>query len=137
MRDIVLVSVGGAVGAVSRYAVGIWAARFLGKGFPWGTLFVNVFGCLAMGMVLQILAGLESRAAKGLAESIPLQMAFWHRAVAIGFLGGLTTFSSFGADTIRELTGGQAWIAVINVAANLLLSLGGVWLGTAVISAID
>jgi CrcB protein len=136
MRDILYVAIGGALGAVARYATGLGTAALFGKSFPWGTLIVNVAGCFGMGVVLENIADLEahSPAAVGNVRS---EMAFWHKAVAIGFLGGLTTFSSFGGDTLRELQSGRTSLALANVAANVLLSLGAVWLGIAVTAAVD
>src|SRR5580765_4965425 len=104
MRDVMLVAVGGAVGAVARYGTGLAAAKFLGRGFPWGTLIVNVLGCFLMGIVMELLLDLESRVA--IMPAVRTQSSLWRNGVAIGVLGGLTTFSSFGADTIRELQGG-------------------------------
>lgn len=135
MREILYVAIGGALGSLGRYGVGLAAARLLGKGFPWGTLAVNVAGCFAMGVVLEVLADLEARHAVTVSNAAHL--AFWHKAVAIGFLGGLTTFSSFGGDTIRELHGGQPIIALVNVAANVLLSLAAVWLGFSLAQTLD
>jgi CrcB protein len=82
-----------------------------------------------MGIVLSIIAGLESDGTKG------SQAAFWRNAVAIGFLGGLTTFSSFGGDTMRELQSGQSAVAVVNIVANVSLSLAAVWCGMALMKA--
>jgi len=130
MREILYVAIGGALGAVARYGVGLGAARLFGKGFPWGTLAVNVFGCFAMGMVVGILAGLES---PHKVPANPVQIALWRQGVAIGFLGGLTTFSSFGADTLRDFQAGQPLLALTNVAANVVLSLAAVWCGAAVV----
>ncbi len=135
MREILFVAVGGALGALTRYGTGLLAGRTLGTSFPWGTLIVNGAGCFIMGVVLHILADLEIRAA--LAAPIRLQLAFWHKAVAVGFLGALTTFSTFGADTIRELQGGNAQLAVVNVLANVALSLTAVWLGLMMATAFD
>jgi fluoride exporter len=137
VRETLLVALGGALGAVARYGVGLAAARALGKGFPWGTLIVNVAGCFVMGIVLEIIADLESHTPAGFTPSIRGQLEFWHKAVAIGFLGGLTTFSSFGGDTLRELQAGQAGIALANVAANVILSLVAVWCGLAVAATLD
>ncbi len=139
MRDIFLVALGGSAGALARYGVGLAAARLLGKGFPWGTLLVNVLGCFVMGIVMEILLDLEAHTAEAITPAIKLQMALWRQGVAIGFLGALTTFSSFGADTIRELDlkGGQPTIALANIAANVVLSLAAVWLGMALMRAVD
>jgi fluoride exporter len=137
LRDFLLVASGGMLGAVARYGIGIGAARIFGKGFPWGTLIVNVVGCFAMGMVVRVLLDLESHSPEGMTPTVSSQIAFWHRGVAIGLLGGLTTFSSFGADTMRELTGGQIGNAFANIAANVLLSLLAVWAGMALMQAMD
>jgi CrcB protein len=64
-------------------------------------------------------------------------MAFWRQGVAIGFLGALTTFSTFGADTLRALEGGRPLISLTNVVANLALSLAAVWFGVALMRAMD
>ena len=132
IRDCLLVAFGGALGSLVRYGTGVATARVLGKGFPWGTLLVNVAGCFAMGIVLAVIADLEAQTA-----SVRGQLAFWHKAVAIGFLGGLTTFSSFGGDTLRHLIGGQPGIALANVAANVALSLVAVWCGMAIMRAVN
>ena len=129
-QQCLLVACGGAIGSLSRYGIGVAAAKAFGKGFPWGTLIVNVAGCFAMGIVLSIIAGLEDHSTKG------SPVAFWRYAVAIGFLGGLTTFSSFGGDTMRELQGGQPGIAFANVIANVVLSLAAVWGGMATMRAV-
>jgi CrcB protein len=139
MRDVLLVALGGSIGAVARYGVGLAAARLLGKGFPWGTLLVNVGGCFVMGIVMEVLLDLEAQTPEGMTPSIKLQMALWRQGVAIGFLGALTTFSSFGADTIRELDtkAGQPLIALANIVANVVLSLAAVWLGMALMRMVD
>ena len=135
MREVLYVAIGGALGALARYGVGLLAGQTFGKGFPWGTLIVNVAGCFVMGIVLEIMADLEAHAT--LTASARAQLAFWHKAVAIGFLGGLTTFSSFGGDTLREFQGGQAGVALANIAANFVLCLAAVWLGMAIMAAVD
>jgi fluoride exporter len=137
VRDILFVAIGGSLGALARYAVGIGAGHLLGKSFPWGTLIVNVAGCFVMGIVVEVLSDLESHEAEFLTPAIRLQLDLWHKAVAIGFLGGLTTFSTFGADTLRELTGGRPGAAIANVAASVLCSLAAVWCGMALMQAMD
>src|SRR5262245_47893180 len=120
MRETLYVAMGGAIGAVTRYGAGLGADKLLGKGFPWGRLTVNVVGCFVMGIVLEVLAGLETpqRTPAG-----AMQVVFWRQGIAIGFLGGLTTFSSFGADTLRQFQAGQSGLAIANIAANVVLSL--------------
>lgn len=137
MRDMLLVAVGGSLGALARYATGLAAAKLLGKGFPWGTFAVNVAGCFIMGIVLEVMLDLEARPAETITPMLRLQMALWRQGVAIGFLGALTTFSTFGADTLRELESGRPLMALANVAANVVLSLAAVWAGMAVMQAAD
>ena len=135
MREMMLVAVGGSLGALARYTVGLAAARLLGVGFPWGTLAVNVAGCFLMGLVMEWILDLESHAV--LTAAIRSRLAFWRQGVAIGFLGGLTTFSSFGADTLRQLQAGHTSLGLANIAANMLLSLAAVWAGRSLMQAVD
>lgn len=127
IRDLLLVAIGGALGAMSRFAVGLLAARWLGKEFPWGTLLVNVAGCFAIGIVLRVVLQLES-------ASDETRVAIWQRGVAVGFLGGLTTFSTFSADTVTALSSGRSGLAILNIAANVLLCLAATWAGMALIA---
>jgi CrcB protein len=135
--NLLAVALGGSLGALTRYGVGIAAGRFLGRGFPWGTLVVNVAGCLVMGIVMERLLDLEARPAEAITPGLRLSLALWRQGVAIGFLGALTTFSTFGADTIRELQGDQPLVGLANIAANVLLSLAAVWAGMALMQAMD
>jgi CrcB protein len=137
VREIVFVALGGSLGAVARYGVGLAASHWLGKNFPWGTLTVNVAGCFVMGIVMELLLDLESHTAEAITPALRLQTSLWRHGVAIGFLGGLTTFSTFGADTLRELQSGRPLTALTNVAASVLLSLAAVWCGIAVMQAVD
>ncbi len=137
MREVMLVAAGGSLGALARYGTGLAAARWLGSGFPWGTLLVNVAGCFVMGLVMSLILDLEAYLPEAVTPAIRAHLAFWHRGVAIGFLGGLTTFSSFGADTIRELESGHYALGLANVAANVVLSLAAVAAGMAIMQAID
>ncbi|WP_395648117.1 fluoride efflux transporter FluC [Terricaulis sp.] len=110
MMQVMLVAAGGALGAVTRYGVGIAALR-LGMGFPWGTLIVNVIGGLAMGL-------LAART-----EDINLRLL-----LGVGVLGGFTTFSAFSLETVR-LMQSQPHLAALYVASSLVLSIGACWLG--------
>ncbi|HYD88350.1 MAG TPA: fluoride efflux transporter CrcB [Vitreimonas sp.] len=113
MMQVLLVAAGGAIGAVARYGVGVGAAGLFGLAFPWGTLIVNVVGCLAMG-VLAARVGPEQ-------ESLRL-------ALGVGVLGGFTTFSAFSLETVR-LMQHQPGLSAIYVLASVLLSVGACWAG--------
>jgi CrcB protein len=112
------VGVGGFVGSVLRYylsgLVQEWTRR---DDFPVGTLAVNVLGCLVIGLLSQLA---EDRGAFS-----PEARAF----VFIGILGGFTTFSSFGNETMNLWRDGQRWLGWLNIAAQLVLGLAAVWLG--------
>ena len=116
MNAALLVALGGALGALSRYGCVTLAARAFGHGFPLGTLAVNALGCFAAGLVA---AWLEARG-----ESAELR-AF----LAVGVLGGFTTFSAFGVDTLALLRDGRSLTACAYVATSLACGLGGVALG--------
>ena len=112
-----LVAIGGAAGSVLRFAAGRLAIHLLGPGAVWGTLFVNVTGSFALGFFLawamqrgEISADLRA-------------------LVAVGLLGGYTTFSTLSYDTVRLLESGDLTRAGLNIAANLVLGLAAAWLG--------
>ena len=113
MMNLLLVAVGGALGAVARYGVGIGAARWLGLGFPWGTLAVNVVGGFAMGW---------------LAARVGPEQEALRLALGVGVLGGFTTFSAFSLETVR-LMEHQPGLAALYAAASVVLSVGACWLG--------
>ena len=113
MQSVLLVALGGAVGSVARYGVGVAAARWFGLAFPWGTLAVNVLGGLAMGW-------LAARVAPG-NESLRL-------LIGTGLLGGFTTFSAFSLETAR-LMEQQPGLAALYAAASVVLSVGACWMG--------
>lgn len=116
--DLVSIGAGGAIGSVLRYIASGWIQRAdLWGSFPAGTLAVNVLGCTAIGL----LGGLsDARSVLG-----PTARLF----LFIGLLGGFTTFSSFGYETLALLRAGEAAKAVLNAAASLLLCLAGTWIG--------
>ncbi|BAK65083.1 protein CrcB homolog [Sphingobium sp. SYK-6] len=118
MVNMFLVMAGGAIGAGLRYQLGRGALRLLGPGWPWGTLAANVLGGLAMGLLVGWLA---ARSAPG-AEPIRL-------FVAVGILGGFTTFSAFSLETILMIERGAwlsalAYVLVSVLAAASALALG-------------
>ena len=96
MTQALLISLAGAIGTLLRYLVGVWAGRVLGAGFPYGTLIVNVVGCFLIALVYQ------------LALSSTMISSSMRVTLATGFIGGLTTYSSFNYET-TELLRERAW----------------------------
>jgi CrcB protein len=117
MKGLLLIGMAGAAGALARYGVGVLAVRMLGERFAFGTLAVNVMGCLVLGFLLELERGTDI-------VSHPLRLL-----LAVGFLGAFTTFSTFGYETLRYLEEGAGHLAVLNISANLVLGFGAVWLG--------
>ncbi len=120
MKEIFAIALAGALGTLSRYGLSGWSYRLLGERFAYGTLVVNVLGCLLLGMVMQI----------GLTGDIIPQS--WRTPIAIGFFGAFTTFSTFGYETIRYVEDGAWGLALLNIATNLVLCLAAVAIGLAV-----
>jgi CrcB protein len=117
LREILVVGLGGFFGAISRYLLSGWVQRFSGSGFPWGTWAVNVAGCLAIGGLM------------GLADTRLALTAETRVFLGIGLLGSLTTFSTFGYETIELVRGSQLTMALGNVAANVFVGCAAVYLG--------
>ena len=129
MRDALFVALGGSLGALARYGVGLVFPHTSGKHFPVATLLVNVVGCLLIGMIGQLLQRFAADASVKPNASELLLITTLRHAVIVGFLGGLTTFSAFGWDTTRLLLDDKPLLALANIAANLLAGLFAVWLG--------
>jgi CrcB protein len=119
MQSYIWVAIGGALGSVARYWCSGVAARLIGETFPWGTLIVNVLGCLIIGFFATI-TGPDGRLLTG---TIPRQF------VMIGICGGFTTFSSFGLQTLNLLQDGEWLYAGSNIVGSVVLCLLAVWIG--------
>lgn len=114
-QPFLLVALGGAIGSVLRYGSSVAVNRWAGSPFPWGTLFVNIAGSFAIGLVMVwVLKGGEAR------ENARLLLV-------TGVMGGFTTFSSFSWETWRLLEDGRLGAAGLNVG----LSVGACLLATA------
>ena len=116
MERLLWICLAGAAGTACRYLIAIWAAQRLGSAFPYGTLIVNIVGCFAIAAVMH--------AALTLAWSPNLRAA-----LTIGFLGGLTTYSSFNYETSRLIEEGAVATAALNAAATILGAFAAGWLG--------
>lgn len=117
MTNLLLVALGGAIGASFRHLASIAALRIMGSGFPWGTLFVNVFGSLIMGLFI---AWLTKKS--GVSNELRL-------FVATGILGGFTTFSAFSLDVANMFERGDMMSTAGYVLASVVLSVAAVFMG--------
>ncbi|MDF2155802.1 fluoride efflux transporter CrcB [Vibrio sp. CAU 1672] len=111
------IALGGAVGACSRYLVSEFCIVLFGRGFPYGTLTVNVVGSFIMGVLI---AAFETE----LLASMP-----WRQVIGLGFLGALTTFSTFSMDNVLLIQQGAFFKMGLNVLLNVTLSISAAWLG--------
>jgi len=115
---ILLVGVGGFFGAVMRYVVTNWVQDFFHVlSLPYGTLTVNLLGCLIIGLL------------GGLSESRNLLNQEARALLFIGVLGGFTTFSTFGYETVQLLRDGQSLAAFSNIGLQVCMGLVAVWIG--------
>ena len=117
MLKIFVVAVGGGCGAVARYLVSVWTADRFGTAFPYGTLLANVVGCLVIGAFMT------------LATERLIVSPYWRLLVTVGFIGGLTTFSSFSYETLKLLEDAQPVLAACNILLNMGAGLLATWLG--------
>lgn len=117
LARLALIGLGGMIGAILRYAMGGLVHRLYEGRFPLGTLLVNTAGCLAIGFLFT------------LAEDRGAMSAYTRLFVFVGVLGGFTTFSSFGYETLTLWRDGMAALALLNVAANTIVGLSAVWVG--------
>lgn len=114
----VFIALGGATGACLRYFLSQLMLQWFGKGFPFGTLLVNIVGSFFLGFLYSLL------------EHGQLEDALWRTTIGIGFLGALTTFSTFSVDTLMLFQQGLWFKAALNVTLNILCCLFAAWLGT-------
>lgn len=112
-----LIALGGALGASSRFLMYELAALVFGRGFPYGTLAVNVLGSFAIGILFVVISERE------------LLNPAWRSLLIVGFLGAFTTYSSFSLETMHLLEDGAVHKALLNIAANVFLCAGTCALG--------
>lgn len=112
-----MVAAGGAAGAAARYLVYVLAGQFLGTGFPFGTLIVNIVGSFIMGVLVEGMA---------LAWTIGEQMRLF---LAVGMLGAFTTFSTFSLDVGLLYERGRIALIALYVSVSVIGSIGALFLG--------
>jgi len=118
MNSFLLVGIGGAFGAMARYGFSEAVVRFWRSDFPLATLLINIIGSVAMGVVMALLG----KFAPSWADEARLFLA-------VGVLGGFTTFSSFSLDSIRLIEAGQIVPAISYVLLSVVICLMGLYLG--------
>ena len=120
MTNLIFIAAGGAAGALLRYGVSNGVYALLGRGFPYGTLSVNVAGSILMGLCYVFLFERMDVASQ------------WRAGLMIGLLGAFTTFSSFSIETMNLLESGEQLRAGVNVLLSVALCLIGCWAGLVV-----
>lgn len=118
LRYPIAISLGAIAGALCRYYLTVWFTQRFGTNFPYGTFFINLSGCFAMGFFTNL--ALEK------SEMIAPEIRFM---IATGFLGAYTTFSTYGLDTIALLRSGVSWNALIYWAGSAVVGIICVQLG--------
>lgn len=119
MVELIAVGIGGAIGAILRYATTTWVQRLVGASFPTGTLVVNLLGCFLLGALVALVVERDVLSPHA------------RLLVLVGGLGSFTTFATFGQETLTLLQQGRAAAAFTYAGASVLLGLGAVWLGRA------
>lgn len=117
MQTIIFIAVFGAIGCLCRYYVSGWVYQFCNRSFPYGTLAVNMIGAFFIGFMMEF-------SLRSTLVSPQLRVG-----LTIGFLGGLTTFSTFSYETFRLLEDGQLLMASVNVLSSVMICLFFTWLG--------
>ncbi len=115
--QLVSIMLGGAFGAIARYLLSNLVYDWLGRSFPYGTLSVNILGSFLMGLLTIFFL-----------QKAHLDPAI-RLGVLVGFLGSLTTFSTFSLDTLDLIQEGALWQALINVLGSVIVCVFAVWLG--------
>lgn len=112
-----LIGAGGFIGSILRYTLGGVVHKYFSGALPYGTLAVNILGCIAIGFLGQLV------------ESKNLFSPEMRLFLFIGLLGGFTTFSTFGYETMKLIQSGEALYAFANVFFQVVMGLAAVWLG--------
>jgi fluoride exporter len=115
-----MVGIGGFVGSVLRFWVGMYVGQRMGTRFPYGTFLINITGSFLIGFVMTVLT-----------EKVHLSPN-WRYLIPIGFIGGYTTFSTFEYETLRAIQDGQFTVGTLNVVLSVLVGFLMVWTGALV-----
>jgi CrcB protein len=118
---LLLIGLFGGAGCISRYLISSGLNAWLGKAFPYGTFSVNIIGSFIIGIIFEV-------ALRGSVISPTLRIA-----LTTGFLGGLTTFSSFSFETVELLLNGKYFVALLNIVGSLVVCFLATYLGISLV----
>ena len=124
LTHVLVVALGGGLGASARYLTNLAALRALGPQFPWGTMTVNILGSFLMGLLIATLA------------RVSVTSAELRSFLATGFLGGFTTFSAFSLDFAVMWERGDQWMSAVYLFASVLLSITALFAGLFLVRAL-
>jgi CrcB protein len=117
MSKILIVGVGGFIGAIARYVLSGIIHRLFGPEFPVGTIVVNIIGCFVLGAIIFV------------GQHYHLLSPHVRLFVGVGLIGAFTTFSTFGHETLNLIHGGEVLLATANIFGNVALGIAAVWFG--------
>lgn len=115
--EFIIVGLGGFLGAICRYLVYLAERSFGVHSFPYGTLFINVSGCLLAGLLLAV------------SERVLPAHRYLILLGSMGIVGSFTTFSTFSVESFQLIRSNQFHFAIANIVANTILGIGAVWIG--------
>jgi CrcB protein len=121
MNPYLLVAIGGALGSMGRYGTGVLVGKAWSASFPLGTMLINIVGSVAMGLFIGYLV-----------RTTPAWQADARLFVAVGVLGGFTTFSSFSLDAVSMLERGELGLALFYVLGSVIIGIAALFAGLVV-----
>lgn len=117
LKSIIIVFLGGGIGSAFRYLASVFTQKYIQQSFPWATFFVNIVGCLLIGILIGFFT-------KQQVENTELKLLF-----VTGFCGGFTTFSAFALENIKLFQSGNIFLALLYIALSVILGVFAVWAG--------
>jgi CrcB protein len=112
-----MVGIGGFLGAIARFSLGVYIGNKMGARFPYATFVINVSGSFLIGMALSVLAERSTLSPN------------WRYLIPVGFVVAFTTFSTFEFETLRTIQDGQVAIGLLNIFGSVIAGFIAVWLG--------